>query len=100
MSEEQGAAVLAASEETLDSGIFYRHWRHPDARAVALLVHGLGEHSGRYQHVAEALAARRERAATSAASTNFLRHWMRCWKSPSATTASGRVSLSDTAWGA
>ena len=58
MSEAQGAAALAASEETLDSGIFYRHWRHPDARAVALLVHGLGEHSGRYQHVAEALAAR------------------------------------------
>lgn len=44
-------------EGTLAGGIFYRHWQVSEPRAVVLLVHGLGEHSGRYQHVAEALAA-------------------------------------------
>ena len=37
--------------------IAYREWR-PAAgttRAVLLILHGLGEHSGRYRHVAEAL---------------------------------------------
>ncbi|MFI6392060.1 lysophospholipase [Nonomuraea sp. NPDC050547] len=29
-----------------------RHWPHPSPRYVALLVHGYGEHSGRYEHVA------------------------------------------------
>jgi acylglycerol lipase len=36
-----------------------RHWRVPDggtAWASLLLVHGLGEHSGRYEHVGERLA--------------------------------------------
>ncbi len=35
---------------------YYRIWR-PDgpSRAGLLLVHGLGEHSGRYEHVAEFL---------------------------------------------
>jgi alpha-beta hydrolase superfamily lysophospholipase len=55
MSETAG---LAVQELTLDSGVFYRRWDVPSPRAVALIVHGLGEHSGRYQHVAEALAAR------------------------------------------
>jgi alpha-beta hydrolase superfamily lysophospholipase len=48
----------AAQEFTLGSGIFCRQWDVESPRAVALIVHGLGEHSGRYQHVAEALAAR------------------------------------------
>ncbi|MDP5071723.1 MAG: lysophospholipase [Congregibacter sp.] len=56
-------AGLDAQELTLDSGnvsgVFYRRWDVPAPRAVALIVHGLGEHSGRYQHVAEALAARK-----------------------------------------
>lgn len=30
-------------------------WRPPEARAAISLVHGIGEHSGRYAHVAEAL---------------------------------------------
>ena len=37
--------------------IFYREWL-PDAgkaQGIALIVHGLGEHSGRYRHVAAAL---------------------------------------------
>jgi alpha-beta hydrolase superfamily lysophospholipase len=29
-----------------------RHWPLPDARRAVLIVHGLGEHSGRYAHVA------------------------------------------------
>lgn len=36
-----------------------RHWRVPDGRrpwATLLLVHGLGEHSGRYEHVGARLA--------------------------------------------
>ena len=42
--------------DTLSSGVRYRRWQ-PDGQPVAavLLVHGLGEHSGRYQHVADAL---------------------------------------------
>ncbi len=39
--------------------IFYREWL-PDAggaQGLALIVHGLGEHSGRYRHVAAALTA-------------------------------------------
>jgi alpha-beta hydrolase superfamily lysophospholipase len=64
---EQGASAvdtavhgagLQPQEGTLAGGIFYRHWPVDDPRAVVLLVHGLGEHGGRYQHVAEALAGR------------------------------------------
>ncbi len=32
-----------------------RTWPNPDARYVALLCHGYGEHIGRYEHVADAL---------------------------------------------
>ena len=35
-----------------------RHWRAPSpALGTAVLVHGLGEHIGRYEHVAEHLTA-------------------------------------------
>jgi acylglycerol lipase len=34
-----------------------RHWRSPSAIAVVLLVHGIGEHSGRYGRVAAGLNA-------------------------------------------
>ena len=45
--------------ETTASGICFRHWRpEGQPRAAVLLVHGLGEHSGRYQRVAELLMAR------------------------------------------
>jgi alpha-beta hydrolase superfamily lysophospholipase len=33
-------------------GLYHRHWPHPDARGAIVLVHGLGEHLGRYEHVA------------------------------------------------
>lgn len=35
--------------------ISVRDWANPDARYVAVLVHGYGEHIGRYDHVAGAL---------------------------------------------
>ena len=43
-----------------DDGVdlFEQSWAPADPEAVLALVHGYGEHSGRYQHVAEALAAR------------------------------------------
>ncbi|MCH1491834.1 MAG: lysophospholipase [Luminiphilus sp.] len=51
--------MTKVSLETLPCGIRYRHWA-PDGepKAAVVLVHGLGEHSGRYQHVAEAFIAR------------------------------------------
>jgi acylglycerol lipase len=41
----------------LDRHIFWRSWtpRDAPARALIVLVHGLGEHSGRYDHVVERL---------------------------------------------
>ncbi|MDG2461380.1 MAG: lysophospholipase [Luminiphilus sp.] len=38
--------------ESLPSGIQYRHWPTPSAKACVLLVHGLAEHTGRYERVA------------------------------------------------
>ncbi|MEM1189045.1 MAG: lysophospholipase [Pseudomonadota bacterium] len=49
---------IMAEERTLPSGVFTRRWLAEEPRATVLLAHGLGEHSGRYQHVAEALVAR------------------------------------------
>ncbi|MEM1403857.1 MAG: lysophospholipase [Pseudomonadota bacterium] len=46
------------TEAKLPNGVYYRRWDVESPRAIALIVHGLGEHSGRYQHVAEALAVR------------------------------------------
>jgi alpha-beta hydrolase superfamily lysophospholipase len=35
--------------------IFWQHWLPEKVRAVVMVAHGLGEHGGRYRHVAEAL---------------------------------------------
>jgi alpha-beta hydrolase superfamily lysophospholipase len=37
--------------------IFVRRWDTADPKRIVVLVHGIGEHSGRYEHVAERLAA-------------------------------------------
>jgi alpha-beta hydrolase superfamily lysophospholipase len=44
-------------ESALPSGLYYRHWRVEAPRAVLLLAHGAGEHSGRYLHLADFLGA-------------------------------------------
>lgn len=42
-----------------DMSVYYQYWRPEGApRAVVLVVHGAGEHSARYQHVAELFTAR------------------------------------------
>lgn len=46
-----------AGHDGLD--LFTRHWAAiPEPRSAVVLVHGLAEHSGRYEHVGAALAAR------------------------------------------
>ena len=50
--EERLPAVAGEPE------IFYRRWGPASPRAVVLGIHGLGEHSGRYQNVVDALCPR------------------------------------------
>lgn len=41
--------------QTFNNGLRYRHWQpEGEVRAAVLLVHGLGEHSGRYEALARA----------------------------------------------
>ena len=40
------------------TALFWRAWRGPSPRGAVAIVHGLGEHSGRYDHVGAFLAAR------------------------------------------
>ncbi len=41
--------------EHTENGLYYRSWLSAKPRAAVLLVHGLGEHCQRYDHVAKAL---------------------------------------------
>ena len=45
--------------EILPSGIRFRHWRVGEAKACVLLIHGLAEHTGRYEKLAARLIAGR-----------------------------------------
>ncbi len=48
------------SERTIDGSrgkLFVRRWDAGEPTRIVLLVHGFGEHGGRYQHVAERLVA-------------------------------------------
>jgi alpha-beta hydrolase superfamily lysophospholipase len=46
------------SEETTIGRVRVRRWPAEDPRRLVVLVHGYGEHVGRYEHVAQALVAR------------------------------------------
>ena len=49
---------MGASTGKLASERFFRSWSCEDtAKGVVLISHGLGEHSGRYNHVAQAFTA-------------------------------------------
>jgi alpha-beta hydrolase superfamily lysophospholipase len=57
VSELQDVGSVSCEESHLDSGVFYRHWpvsgsEQSPVRAVIIMVHGLGEHSGRYEDFA------------------------------------------------
>lgn len=51
----RGAGTLAG---VAGSRVAYRTWEMPEARAALLVVHGLGEHSGRYAEFGESMATR------------------------------------------
>ncbi|MBF4461516.1 MULTISPECIES: alpha/beta fold hydrolase [unclassified Rathayibacter] len=52
-----GTAVDRTFEDAYGVTIHYRWWPHPSPRALVQLAHGVGEHSGRYTELAEALVA-------------------------------------------
>jgi acylglycerol lipase len=49
--------TLARAGGAAASGIFWQSWTPVQARGVVIIVHGFGEHSGRYEHVAQRLVA-------------------------------------------
>ena len=47
---------MTTANETTQQGLYFRHWpAEGNAKAVVLLVHGLGEHCQRYEHLAQHL---------------------------------------------
>lgn len=54
MKHETGHLDVRHSQARGTSHLFTRSWLPGDVRARILLVHGLGEHCGRYEHVAQA----------------------------------------------
>lgn len=56
--QDQQAGLIPGyrcEESHTPDGVFFRHWKQERPLFVMLLAHGLGEHSGRYEHVASAL---------------------------------------------
>ncbi len=54
----RGVTSTTSEARTRDGlTLLTRRWASPDPWAVALLVHGLGEHSGRYEGLGDRLAA-------------------------------------------
>lgn len=56
MTDFASTTELAATRDGLTQ--LRRHWKVANPKAAILLVHGIGEHSGRYEHVGGFLAAR------------------------------------------
>lgn len=56
MTDFASTTELAATRDGLTQ--LRRYWKVADPKAAVLLVHGIGEHSGRYEHVGGFLAAR------------------------------------------
>src|ERR1700761_425103 len=58
--QERAQAADAAAALTMPDGqaLFLRDWPNPSAREAVLIVHGLGEHSGRYEQLAQWFLAR------------------------------------------
>ncbi len=48
--------MLEILTRTVPEGIFLRHWKVEDPKGVVLAVHGMGTHSGRFDHFAKTLA--------------------------------------------
>ena len=53
--EDTAETVLGVTRDGLTQ--LRRYWPAPEARAAALIVHGIGEHCGRYEHVARQMNA-------------------------------------------
>jgi acylglycerol lipase len=51
-------STTATLKSTTGEQLFYRSWSAPRPRALLVLVHGLSEHSERYEHVGRYLAER------------------------------------------
>jgi alpha-beta hydrolase superfamily lysophospholipase len=50
--------MVTLSDEMTIGRVYVRRWRAEKPERVVVLVHGYGEHIGRYEHVAESLVAR------------------------------------------
>jgi alpha-beta hydrolase superfamily lysophospholipase len=58
---DKGSRTVSTSKDiTIDGArgtVLVRRWDTPDPKRIVVLLHGIGEHSGRYEHVAARLAA-------------------------------------------